>query len=293
MYDLLVIRRFGCTYRTIIGFFAVRSALSADRRCTSRKAFSAVTPNGLRLIVTKLNQILAVEKGVKSDTQRKITDAYHTIQKVALLSGISRTYQPVDDEGEKLPPESTRVQVKADDLLREVGKTLTRLFDVTATKDWTNTVARADVVVDGTALLKGAPVTYLLFLEKQLTDIHTMISKLPVLDPSETWTLDPSADVWRTEPVKTTRTKKVLRNHVKAEATEKHPAQVDVYTEDIVVGYWTKVAFSGALPAAQVRELVERVTRLQDAVKFSREAANITDVTDQHVGDAIFGYLFG
>lgn len=53
--------------------------------------------------MTKLNQILAVEKGVKSDTQRKVTDAYHTIQKNALLSGISRTYQPVDDEGEDLP----------------------------------------------------------------------------------------------------------------------------------------------------------------------------------------------
>ncbi|AWS47552.1 hypothetical protein [Streptosporangium sp. 'caverna'] len=244
-------------------------------------------------MATKLNQILAVEKGVKSDTQRKVTDAYHVIQKLPLLSGLSRTYQPIDDEGESLPPESTRVQVKADDVLRDVGKTLTRLFDVTATKDWTNTVARADVVVDGRTLLEGVPVTYLLFLEKQLTDIHTLISKLPTLDPSETWTLDASTDSYRTEPVKTTRTKKVLRNHVKAEATEKHPAQVDVYTEDIVVGYWTKVAFSGAMPAAQVRALIERVTKLQDAVKFAREEANVTDVTDRKVGDAIFGYLFG
>ncbi|MEV6860557.1 hypothetical protein AB0M44_06090 [Streptosporangium subroseum] len=244
-------------------------------------------------MATKLNQILAVEKGVKSDTQRKVTDAYHVIQKLPLLSGLSRTYQPIDDEGESLPPESTRVQVKADDLLRDVGKTLTRLFDVTATKDWTNTVARADVVVDGHTLLEDVPVTYLLFLEKQLTDIHTLISKLPTLDPSETWTLDASTDSYRTEPVKTTRTKKVLRNHVKAEATEKHPAQVDVYTEDIVVGYWTKVAFSGAMPAARVRALIERVTKLQDAVKFAREEANVTDVTDRKVGDAIFGYLFG
>ncbi|WP_371782083.1 DUF7873 family protein [Streptosporangium subroseum] len=244
-------------------------------------------------MATKLNQILAVEKGVKADTQRKVADAYHAIQKLPLLSGLSRTYQPIDDEGESLPPESTRVQVKADDVLRDVGKTLTRLFDVTATKDWTNTVARADVVVDGRTLLEDVPVTYLLFLEKQLTDIHTMISKLPTLDPSETWTLDASTDSYRTEPVKTTRTKKVLRNHVKAEATEKHPAQVDVYTEDIVVGYWTKVAFSGAMPAAHVRALIERVTKLQDAVKFAREEANVTDVTDRKVGDAIFGYLFG
>lgn len=244
-------------------------------------------------MATKLNQILAVEKGVKSDTQRKVTDAYHQVQKNALLSGISRTYQPIDDEGEDLPAESTRVQIKADDVLRDVGSALTRLFDVTATKDWTNTVARAHVVVDGETLIPDAPVTYLLFLEKQLADLHTFIAKLPTLDPSETWTLDASTDSYRTEPVKTTRTKKVLRNHVKAEATDKHPAQVEVYTEDIVVGYWTKVAFSGALPAARVRALTDRVTKLQNAVKFAREEANSAAVTDRNVGDAVFGYLFG
>ena len=97
----------------------------------------------------------------------------------------------------------------------------------------------------------------------------------------------------KTEPVKTIKTRKVPRNHVKAEATEKHPAQVDVYYEDIPVGYWTTVKFSGALPAARVNELLGRVEALQTAVKFAREEANGTAVTDQHVGEAVFGYLFG
>jgi hypothetical protein len=243
--------------------------------------------------VTKLNQILAVEKGVKSDVQRKVTDAYHTIQKSPLLSGIARSYQPIDDEGEQLPPESTKVQVQAEAVLKDVGTTLTRLFDVTATKDWTNCTARADVKVDGVTLLVDVPVTYLLFLEKQLTDIHTLVSKLPTLDPSETWSLDDNTDTWRTEPVKTTRTKKVPRNHVLAEATDKHPAQVTVYNEDIVVGYWTKIAFSGALPQRRVNELLARVQKLQDAVKYAREEANGTEVVDQRVGEAVFAYLLG
>ncbi|MFF3437524.1 hypothetical protein [Streptosporangium sp. NPDC002721] len=244
-------------------------------------------------MATKLNQILAVEKGVKSDTQRKVTDAYHTIQKNALLSGLSRTYQPVDDEGERLPPESTRVQVQGEELLKQVGAALTRLFDVTATKDWANCSARADVKVDGSTLLEDVPVTYLLFLEKQLVDLHTFVSKLPVLDAAETWTLDQSTDCWRTEPVKTTRTKKVPRNHVKAEATEKHPAQVEVYHEDVVVGFWTKVTFSGAVPQKRVNELLERVGRLQNAVKFAREEANGTEITYQRVGEKVLGYLLG
>ena len=243
--------------------------------------------------MTKLNQIIAVEKGVKSGALRDLTDAHHVLQKPALLAGISRTYQPKDEDGEVLPPESTRVQVKTEDVLRRTATLLTRLFDVTATKDWANCVARADVVVDGRTLLADVPVSYLLFLEKQLVDLHTFVKKLPLLDAAESWNFEESADYWRTEQVRTIRTKKVPRNHVKAEATEKHPAQVEVYYEDVPVGYWTTVKFSGALPARRVNELLDRVEKLQQAVKFAREEANGRDVTDQLVGDAVFGYLFG
>lgn len=243
--------------------------------------------------MAKLNQIIAVEKGVKSGAVRDLTDAHQMLQKPALLMGIARTYQPKDEEGEQLPPESTRVQVKADEVIARTGNILARLFDVTATKDWANCEARADIVVDGRTLLPDVPVSYLLFLEKQLVDLHTFVKKLPVLDPAEAWSDDPSADVWRTEPVRTIRTKKVPRNHVKAEATDKHPAQVEVYYEDVPVGYWTTVKFSGALPASRVNEMLERVDKLQQAVKFAREEANGREVTDRKVGEAVLAYIFG
>jgi hypothetical protein len=243
--------------------------------------------------MARLNQIIAVEKGVKSRSFSELTEAHHALQKSALLSGISRTYQPKDEEGEPLPPEATRVQVRTDEVIRQTVGILTRLFDVTATKDWTNCEARADVVVDGEPLLRDVPVAYLLFLEKQLVDLHTFIRKLPVLDAAESWSYDASADCWATDATQTTRTKKIPRNHVKAEATEKHPAQVEVYYEDVPIGYWTTVRFSGALPARRVNELLERVEKLQQAVKFAREEANGVEVTDQRVGDAVFGYLFG
>jgi hypothetical protein len=243
--------------------------------------------------MTKLNQIIAIEKGVKTSAFQKLTDIYQLLQKNALLSGISRTYRPRDEEGEQLPPESTRVQVRSEEVIREVTEELTRLFDVTATKEWANCEAKADVMVDGSVLLKSVPATYLLFLEKQLVDIHTFLKKLPTLDASETWELDSSANCYATEPVQTVRTKKIPRNHVKAESTEHHPAQVEVYYEDITVGYWRTVKFSGALPARRVHELTERVEKLQQAVKFAREEANGLEVTDQKIGAKIFQYLFG
>lgn len=242
--------------------------------------------------MAKLNQIIAIEKGIKSRTQRDLTDAHHALQKQALLAGITRTYTPDDEMGEKFPSETTRVQVRAQDMIQKTQEVLTELFDVTATKDETNCQARADVVVDGKVLLSKVPVTSLLFLEKQLVDVHTFVKKLPVLDPSETWHFDASNDCQVTDATFTVKTKKVPRNHVKAEATEKHPAQVEMYHEDVRVGQWRTVKFSGACPQKQVNELVDRVEKLQKAVKFAREEANGTEVVQKHFGAAVFGYLF-
>src|SRR6185437_6423737 len=133
----------------------------------------------------------------------------------------------------------------------------------------------------------------LLFLEKQLVDLHTFVQKLPTLDPSDEWEYNASADAYATPPVQTMRTKKIPRNHVLAEATKEHPAQVATYQEDVPQGTWSTVKFSGALPAQRVNELLSRVEKLQHAVKFAREEANSLDVTPQKVGEKVLGYLFG
>lgn len=241
----------------------------------------------------KLNQILAIEKGIKTETFQKLTEAHHQLQRNATLTGLSKTYQPRDEEGEILPPEFTKVQVNAEAIIKETRATLGKLFDVTATKDWANCTAKADIVVDGQTIAAGVPATYLLFLEKQLTDLHTFIRKLPVLDSSETWTQDAADGIWKTAPVETIRTKKVPRNHVKAEATEKHPAQVEVYMEDVPVGRWRTVKMSGALPSNRVQELTERIEKLQQAVKFAREEANAMQAENVEIGEKFFRYLFG
>ena len=242
--------------------------------------------------MSRLSQVIAVEKGVKSDAQRHFTDLHHLVQRPVPLAGIARVYQPKDDDGDQLPPESTQVQVRADDVLGQVNEILTRLFDVVATKDLTNCFAKAAVVVNGETILRDVPATTLLFLEKQLADLHTFVTKLPVLDPAEKWMFDPARNCHATEAAKTTRTKKVPRNHVLSEATEHHPAQVTVFNEDIIVGTWTTVKLSGALPASRVTELANRVTALREAVKHAREEANYTEVRDSKIGKQIFDHLF-
>ena len=122
--------------------------------------------------------------------------------------------------------------------------------------------------------------------------MHTFLEKLPVLDAGERWNFDESQDCYASDPYQTTRTKKVPKSHIKYEATKEHPAQVEMYMEDVTVGVWVTTKYSGAIPAAERNSMLERVRKLQDAVKQAREAANTLEVEKRKVGEAILGYIF-
>lgn len=243
--------------------------------------------------MAKLNQIVAVVNGKKTQTQKAITEVYKKLQKSALFEGISRSYTPSDEDGETQPSEQKNVQYKSREAITEVRTALKDLFDVTATQDWGNCQARADVVVDGETILEQVPVTHLLFLEKQLTDIHTFVQQIPVLDPSENWNWDENSDCYATEPSISNRTKKVPRSHILYEATEKHPAQVEMYHEDVKVGEWKTIKFSSALAAQEKNEIVQRIRKLQEAVKFAREEGNSMEVNETRIGNKVFDFVFG
>ena len=69
------------------------------------------------------------------------------------------------------------------------------------TKDKANCNARADVKVDDTVIVKDAPVTFLLFLEKQLNDLKTFVGKIPTLSSDEDWTFDANANLYKTQSI--------------------------------------------------------------------------------------------
>lgn len=242
--------------------------------------------------MTKLNQIIAIEKSVKNKTTRVETDLYQSLTKGPLFAGLSRVYTPKDDEGDQLPAEAVSVQIKSTEVLSQLTEVLTRLFDVTATKDVANTEAAADIVVDGTLIAAHVPVTTLMFLDKECEKLSAFVGKLPVLDPASEWAYDSNRGVYAAKPVLTTKTKKVPRNHVKYEATKEHPAQVEIFTEDVLVGTWEKIDFSGAMPADTIAAIVERLDKLRVAIKFAREEANSIDVADVHYGANILNFLF-
>ncbi len=240
----------------------------------------------------KLNQVIAIEKGAKNRLYAAITELHKNAQKPDLYYGFNKSYEPKEEGGEQFPPEQKKVLMRSDDVLSETKKLFTEFLDITATKDFANVTAKADVIVGGNTLIKDVPVPYLLFLEKQLTDLRTFVDKMPVLDESDDWRKDDATGLFKTEPTKTHRTSKVQEAIVLYDATEKHPAQTQLITKDVIVGYWNQTKQSGAITRGDKRKLSERIESVLSAVKSAREEANSVEAAEKKVGEDILGYIF-
>lgn len=110
--------------------------------------------------MAKLNQIIAIEKGIKSRVHSEISELYKIIQKAELFNGFSKTYQKKDEESESLPSENKRVQYFVNEVLRSVERSISELFDVTARKDYSNCNAVANIVIEEVIILKDVPVSF-------------------------------------------------------------------------------------------------------------------------------------
>lgn len=246
-----------------------------------------------------LHIFIALRDSVKKTKAKALTVAHRDAVKDDLYEGLTRTYEPKNEDGDQLPSENKNVQQNADTLLNRLVDAVARDWDLMATIDTGNQTARANVVVPTQVpgveetLLTDVPATFLLFLERELDDVYTYVSKMPTLDPGVSWHYDANVAAYVAVPTRTHRTKKVLKNHVKYEATDRHPAQVETFTEDDVVGYWTLIRRSGALPLQRKAELLQRINTLRLAVKEARERANTTEAADVHVARPIFDYLLG
>jgi len=240
----------------------------------------------------QLNQVIAIVKGKKTILNAEISELHHATQKPPLVNGHHKTFIPREDDGETFPDDVQHVQHRATEVLEQVCDRLATVLDVTATRDWANCQAKADVVLDGEVFLEKVPVTYLIFLEKELHDQHTFVTKMVELDPAEQWTLDVNSGLFRSEPVKTHKTKKLPKAIVKYDATPEHPAQTEMITLDVVIGHWTTTKFSGAIPRPDKKQILERILKLKDAVTFARVQANSMEAPEQKVGRKVLDFIF-
>lgn len=240
----------------------------------------------------KLNQVIAIERPIKKRVNEKINAEYKLGQKGEPFTGLSRTYTPKHDDGDQMPPETKNVQAKVSEILNHLHRDMVEIFDITAAKDHANCNARASILVDGQPLISDVPSTFLLFVEKYVTDIRTIVSKLPVLSPDERWTKKDNEDVWRSEAVETLSTRKVHKPVVLHPGTDKHAPQTQLVQDDVVMGTWTTTKLSGAMSAPEKEALLARIEKLLKATKVAREQANMVDAPAVPAGEKILGWLF-
>lgn len=242
--------------------------------------------------MTKLHQLLAIEKSAKTDANRDSSALYKEMQRAEAFAGRHSTYRPFnEDDGDKQADKQQLVQLRAEEVLNGFSKCMTRILNITATRDTANQEAKADVIVSDVVLLKNVPVSTLIFLEKTLNDEETAVRKLPTLPTNVEWQWDDNSNLYATAPTKSYRAAKVDKVIIKAEATKEHPAQVEIRPADVQVGEWTTILYSGALPAKRKEEVLGRITELKEALKFAREMANRIDVKDVSVATPIYDYV--
>lgn len=253
--------------------------------------------------MNRLNKVLAIERAIKPGIYARFTELHKATQRAGAMDGFEKTYRPAKEDdsnsasssktqARQFPPESKKAEFSAWEVFEEVSKSLSELFDCTATKDWANCSAKGDVIVDGVTLLTQVPAAHILFLDKQLSDIRKFISSIVELDPAIEWNKDPNTNLYKAAPTESIKTEKILEPLTLAPATDKHPAQVQVQNKDSIVGFWTTIKYSGALSPAHKKELLVRVQKLINAVKGALEQANMVEAPTQDVGSKIFGFLF-
>jgi hypothetical protein len=240
----------------------------------------------------KLNAIIAVEKNIKSRMHSTITELDKAVQQPALFNGGYRQYLKKNDDDDELPSEKKHVQRHMADVIGTLRATMSDYLDIMAHRDVANAQASSEVWVGGKQILPKLPSTALLQLEKNLNDMRVLFERAPLLDSSEEWSYDENAGLYRSEPTRTTRTKKTSKVITLAPPTDRHPAQAQLVAEDVVAGIWETTRLSGALPKTDRDEIIVRIDVLIIAVKEARERANEIEAGARpQVGAAIFEYL--
>jgi hypothetical protein len=246
-----------------------------------------------RKIMGKLHELLAVEPDLKGAAEKIIAETIDTFRKKQHhFAGRYKSYLPIDEEGDGFAPEKQDMVTTVVRKMNHTQGVVSKYIDAVAQKELSNTEASALLIIDDKPLFEyPLPATLLLALEGRLKQLREVYNVIPTLDPSESWEWDEKSNTYGAEPKITYKTKKVLKNHVKAPATDKHPAQVDIYTEDERVGTWTERRWSGTVTPAEKAEVLARFDTLVQAVKKARQRANDSQIKNIRIGDAIFNFI--
>lgn len=249
-----------------------------------------------------MHELLATYEDQKGQATKTRTDLTSTFSNKSHLFRKKVVTFKSNQEGVVAVTESqSDIQTTLKKELEWVSGFLAKSMDVGYQIDIGNTQAKADLVVEdssGKTVLevKNLPATSLLQLEKHLLQVRELALSIPTLDPAQGFEPDKASEkgVWKAREVTKNRTKKVKKVLVLAPATDKHPAQVQPYDDDEVVGTLLEQEWSALTTPALKSEVLNRCDTLIQQVKKARSRANSIelDVTGNKIGKQLLDYVF-
>lgn len=244
----------------------------------------------------KLHELLAVEPDLKAEAQRAASQIMNLFSEgKGRLIGQIKTYRSLEEDDEGQPDEITELATTVQAELEATEIAYGAWIDAAIQKEATNQTAASTVIINGKSLFgnRALPVTALLNLESKLVELRRIYNAIPTNDPTEKWEWDEQTGCYISRERCTYRTRKVPRTHVLYEATAEHPAQTELYHEDIRVGQYITTIRSGMLTPSEKRSILMRIDQLGRAVKAARQKANDIEIKDIHIAKELFSFLRG
>lgn len=243
--------------------------------------------------MTKLHEILAVESDLKSRASSTLADIVGLFKSGSgKLLGQIATYQVATEDDRPHPPKITNMATTVSRQLELLATDFSGWINVAIQKEVTNGNTEAKITINGREVL--LPATALLNLEKKLESLRTAYKAIPTNDVTLTWVWDTDNECFRSERPEIRRsTRKTPRSFVSYEATKEHPAQVQVYNEDVTAGQWETIKQSGMITPSDQRQRLARLDKLIREVKQARQRANNIEIVPVKIGKDIFAYING
>lgn len=247
-----------------------------------------------------LGQVIAVERTLRKEDNDKGAAILNGLTESRTLGEVKEFFwdqeTPSPEDIAKMTafttPQHKKVQARVEEGLQEMRRHSVAAMNVVATKDRTNTIAAADVMIGDTLLLAKVPVSHLLWLEGYITEWRASLAKLPTLSPLHTWNFDDG--LFKADGGEIPRTSKEIVPLVLHPGTDKHPPQATTVTRDLRVGRVVSTLHSGAIRNTRKRELLDRCDVMLVAIKDAIARANRTiavEVRDE--GDAVLDFILG
>ncbi len=254
--------------------------------------------------MSRMHEILAVEADKEGKFKKIVAETTKDFKdKQNLFGGFIRILEMFDEhDAEHGTEEHVALTTTVNERLDYTQKSIESYFDLLYQKEATNQLAKADIVVNGEIIAEAVPATYLLGLEKRLTDLRKMYDNIPTLQVGVEWIKDDTQreGIFKTvHPEIRFKTKKKFQHQVlvpaqfpkDGEGGQSLPAQIEKWEDTVNIGKFTKIYWSGMLTSAQKSELLERFDKLIQAVKKARQKANTQEVVKEKIASKLMNFI--